>query len=141
MILNTATLVESLSTEGLPGTNASTYLATLAVTKKKFYNRDTSWRCYKTFFCSMILNTATLVKSLSTEGLPGTNASTYLASLAVTKKNFFNRFTRWRCYKTFFLFDVVEYSHASREFVNGRLAGAKRNNLFGLFGSDGKKVL
>jgi hypothetical protein len=46
----------------------------------------------------------------------------------LTDKNFFNKFTRWRCYKTFFLFDGVEYSHASREFVNGRLAGAKLYN-------------
>jgi hypothetical protein len=54
-------------------------------------------------------------------------------------KKFYNIGPRWRCYKTFFLFDGVEYSHASREFVNGRLARNKRNNLFGLFGSDGKK--
>ncbi len=89
----------------------------------------------------MVLNTATLVESLSMEDLLGTNAPAYLATLAVTKKKFYKRDTRWRCYKTFFLFDGVEYSHASREFVNGRLAGAKRNNLFGLFGSGGEKVL
>jgi hypothetical protein len=89
----------------------------------------------------MVLNTATLVESFSIEDLLGTNAPAYLATLAVTKKKFYNRDTSWRCYKTFFLFDDIEYSHASREFVNGRPARDKRFNLFGLFGSNREKVL
>jgi hypothetical protein len=106
-----------------------------------FYNRDARWRCYKTFFLFDGVEYSHPSREFVNGRLAGAKLYNYLASLAVMKKKFYNRDTRWRCYKTFFRFDGVEYSHASREFVNGRLTRNKRSSLFGHFGSDEEKVL
>jgi hypothetical protein len=68
----------------------------------------------------MMSKTVMLEESMYMERL-ARDKGTKLFGLVISnkEKKFYNIDTRWKCYKTFFVFDDVEDSHVSREYVHG----------------------
>jgi hypothetical protein len=105
-MFKTVTLLESMCMERLVRDKCTNLFGLVVSDEKKFYNIDTRWKCYKTFFLySMMLKTVTLLESMCMERLVRDKCNNLFGLVISDKeKKFYDIDTRWKCYKTFFLF-------------------------------------